>query len=290
MDLISVIIPLYNKETSVSRCIESILSQTYSELEIIIIDDGSTDKSAQVVSKYLNDCRIRYVYKKNGGVSSARNLGITLANGEWITYIDADDSFLPEALSILLKTAKRAKTCISTANFYTERNGVRIPFCTGLKPKRISNNYRAWYFRSSVPGPGAALFHRDVLKGHRFNEGLRRYEDAEFLLDLLRVNDVAYSPDFVMIYYQDFSEASKATSSPESDFISHMIFEDKAFWERMVLASLLNEGLSIYGRELLMGKYNQYTKYIRYDCKIRRLKRWKQSIYLFLYKTLHKEK
>ena len=280
-ELISVIIPLYNKENAVANCLESITKHIDYDVEIIVIDDGSTDNSAQIV-KSFQDERIKYFRKPNGGVSSARNLGLEYAKGDWIIYIDADDYFLPDALTILYKTAVEKKVLISTANFYAEKKGVRTPFCNRICTGLVRNNFRAWYFRSSIPGPGAALFHKSVLSGMKFNEHLTRYEDAAFLFDIIRKQKIAYSSNFVMVYAQDNSQASKSYISPDKDFIMHMNFHDKSFWERMVLASMLNEGLYVYGSELLEGRYPNTSFYLFVDNKIRRFRKWKSNFYKFI--------
>ena len=89
---ISVIVPVYNAEKYLRRCIDSILAQTFTDFELLLIDDGSTDKSGEICDKYaMKDSRIRVFHKKNGGVSSARNVGLDNARGEWITFCDADD-------------------------------------------------------------------------------------------------------------------------------------------------------------------------------------------------------
>lgn len=284
-ELISVIIPLYNKENAVAKCLGSITRHADYNVEIIVIDDGSSDNSAHIV-KSFQDERIKYFRKPNGGVSSARNLGLEYAKGDWIIYIDADDYFLPDALTILYKTAVEKKVLISTANFYAEKNGVRTPFCNRICTGLVRNNFRAWYFRSSIPGPGAALFHKSVLSGMRFNENLARYEDAAFLFDVIRKQKIAYSSNFVMVYAQDNSQASKSFVSPEKDFIMHMNFHNKSFWERMVLASMLNEGLYVYGSKLLEGKYPNTSFYLFVDNKIRRFRKWKSNFYKFIMKNI----
>lgn len=92
MPLVSVIVPVYNVEKYLSRCIDSILGQTYTDLELILIDDGSLDSSAHICDEYaLKDKRVRVFHKYNGGVSSARNLGIAKAAGDWIIFVDGDD-------------------------------------------------------------------------------------------------------------------------------------------------------------------------------------------------------
>jgi len=97
MKKVSIIIPVYNGEKYISQALESVLMQTYSEFEVIIVDDGSTDATKSSVASY-NDSRIAYFYKENGGLSSARNYGIQLSVGEYIAFLDADDIWQPEKL------------------------------------------------------------------------------------------------------------------------------------------------------------------------------------------------
>lgn len=116
--MISIIIPLYNKATSIKRTIHSVLSQSYTDFELIIINDGSTDNSAEIVNKQFYDKRIRYIYQDNAGVSSARNRGIKEAIGEWILFLDADDILYPNALKILISKSV-FNTNIISGNFYS---------------------------------------------------------------------------------------------------------------------------------------------------------------------------
>ena len=90
--LFSIIIPVYNSGKTIEKCIESIICQNFTNWEIILIDDGSTDNSSVICKRYaMNDSRIQYLYKTNGGVSSARNLGLDNATGTWITFIDSEE-------------------------------------------------------------------------------------------------------------------------------------------------------------------------------------------------------
>ncbi|HOA81558.1 MAG TPA: glycosyltransferase family 2 protein, partial [Defluviitaleaceae bacterium] len=95
--MFSVVIPLYNKELSIGNTIQSVLDQTYQEFEIVVVNDGSTDNSLQIVEQ-INDPRIRIINKPNGGVSSARNRGIKEAKSEWIALLDGDDLWTPNYL------------------------------------------------------------------------------------------------------------------------------------------------------------------------------------------------
>lgn len=90
--VISIIVPVYNVEKYLSQCIDSILAQAFIDFELLLVDDGSTDGSGRICDEYANkDARIQVFHKKNGGVSSARNIGLEHAQGEWITFVDSDD-------------------------------------------------------------------------------------------------------------------------------------------------------------------------------------------------------
>lgn len=115
-DLVSVIIPIYNVEQFFSRCIESVISQTYKNLEIILVDDGSTDHCGIIADKYAEkDDRIKVIHQKNGGLSAARNNGIAIATGKYITLVDSDDyidnSFVETLLDNLAKTDSDISVC-----------------------------------------------------------------------------------------------------------------------------------------------------------------------------------
>ena len=108
-ELISVIVPVYNVEKYLDNCVQSILRQSYTNLEIILIDDGSTDKSSQLCDEYSQkDKRIKVIHKKNGGQSDARNVGITVATGKYIAFVDSDDYIDEQFLDCLLSTIDAA--------------------------------------------------------------------------------------------------------------------------------------------------------------------------------------
>ena len=112
-DLISVIVPIYNVESYLEQCIKSIINQTYKNIEIILIDDGSTDKSPKICDKYKQkDSRIIVVHKQNTGVSATRNIGLELSKGKWIAFVDSDDWIEKEYLEELLLNAKKEKADI----------------------------------------------------------------------------------------------------------------------------------------------------------------------------------
>ncbi|WP_300792360.1 glycosyltransferase [uncultured Bacteroides sp.] len=107
MCFISVIVPVYNSEKTLNRCIDSILSQTFSDFELIIVDDGSSDSSGEISDYYAKiDNRVKVFHKQNGGVSSARNLGLDNVNGRWVTFCDSDDYVSPEWLGYYVRNCR----------------------------------------------------------------------------------------------------------------------------------------------------------------------------------------
>ena len=112
---ISVVIPIYNVEKYIERCIDSVLNQTYMNLEIILVDDGSPDRCGEICDNYAQiDKRIRVIHKENGGLSSARNAGLRIATGDYISFVDSDDWIEPHMYETLLKNAINYKAQISS--------------------------------------------------------------------------------------------------------------------------------------------------------------------------------
>ncbi len=124
--MVSVIIPIYNIESYLSKCLDSVLRQTYTDLEIILVNDGSTDKSGIICEKYAEkERRIKYIYQKNEGLSSARNTGLRVASGDYILMVDGDDALHPQMIEIL-------HHLINSGDY-------DFSMCYGLKVKDIDN-------------------------------------------------------------------------------------------------------------------------------------------------------
>lgn len=127
-DLVSVIVPVYNVEKYLKRSIDSILAQTYENIEIIIVNDGSTDSSRSILSKYENEYTSKIVVydKANGGLSSARNLGLDMANGEYIAFIDSDDTINKNMISDMVKMLKEYNCDISMCGRFDEYTSKQV--------------------------------------------------------------------------------------------------------------------------------------------------------------------
>lgn len=135
--LISVVIPVYKVEAYISECIDSVLEQTYHNLEIILVNDGSPDSCPQICDEYAKqDSRIKVIHKENGGLSDARNAGLEIATGKWVSFIDSDDWIEPEFISTLLDTAKSNDADISVCAYtkvYEGGSSVKISADEDLK-------------------------------------------------------------------------------------------------------------------------------------------------------------
>ena len=143
--MISVIIPLYNKATSIATALDCVLAQTYKDFEVVVVDDGSTDKGATIVEQYI-DPRIRLIRQDNAGVSAARNKGIAEAQGEYVAFLDADDEWMPEFLAEIVALQQEFPECKAQATTYVQRqNGNkknlvlnRLPF---MGERGVLTNY-----------------------------------------------------------------------------------------------------------------------------------------------------
>ena len=134
-DLVSVIVPVYNVENYLRECIDSIVAQTYRNIEVILIDDGSNDSSGEICDEYADkDNRVKVIHKENGGVSAARNTGLDVAKGEWISYVDSDDYIEDTMLETLICLAKENDVELAMCSFkdisecenVTQENDIRI--------------------------------------------------------------------------------------------------------------------------------------------------------------------
>lgn len=196
-EIISVIIPVYNTEEYLEKCVDSVLNQTYHNLQVILVNDGSTDSSAQICDTYAEkDNRVQVIHKKNGGLSSARNAGLDVAYGEFITFLDSDD-YIHETCYYDLYTALQGEyNAIACVNY-----------------RRVDDNYEIYmrednhafsekidsidYMRELLLHTGdvsvcTKMFPRKLIQDKRFDED-KLNEDLLFMMDLI--------PDFKYVIY-----------------------------------------------------------------------------------------
>lgn len=192
-DLISVIIPIYNSEQYIRGCIESVLMQTYSAFEVILIEDGSEDDSLKVCEVLCKkDKRIKLLKQEHKGVSAARNLGIEASEGKYLFFLDSDDLIHPQLLELLYKLLEEKQTDIATEGLYYSRNNdcrKTIAWKTiDHTPKSyyLDNNSALKYMNKvAVCAIGGKMIARSAIKSIRFVENLSHCEDKLFIYRLL---------------------------------------------------------------------------------------------------------
>lgn len=178
---ISIIVPVYNAEKYLRRCIDSILSQSFTDFELILVDDGSTDRSPQICDEYATrDKRIRLIHKKNGGVSAARNDGIDIAQGKFLTFVDSDDWVDEVYLECLYKN-KEYNYVISS--FINEPNGkIRKLRSKTFVGERLKDYVSISYLSNGYPW--GKLFNSKIIKDNSIKfKNIKVYEDLLFCLE-----------------------------------------------------------------------------------------------------------
>ena len=204
--LISVIVPVYNSEQTLHRCIDSILGQTYRNFELLLINDGSKDRSGEICDEYARkDSRVKVFHKENGGVSSARNVGLNNARGEWVMFCDSDDTIMPYALET---------TNESTCDLVV-MGSMCIPSQVIIQIKWTSNNvtqrdFGDFYIKNMesplLNAPWGKLFKRiKITENHlSFDENLHFGEDSIFVKQYFtHIKNVDISDYIGYLYYED---------------------------------------------------------------------------------------
>ena len=232
--MISIIIPLYNKEPIIEKTISSVLSQSYNDFEVVIVDDGSTDGSVSIVES-MNDPRIRLIKQENGGPSKARNSGVRNAQGEWIVFLDADDEFLPDALQLFADAIQKYSDCnFFDFSWYVDKGNERF-LADHAKEGIVKNPFKSYFLGEIVPRTGSFICSKQLALRCLFDEQLRRFEDDEMLFKVFNFARMYYLPIPSMICNQKYASASKGRADIQEDFLGHLNFMGKSFWERMCL-------------------------------------------------------
>ena len=204
--LISVIVPVYNVERYLKRCVHSIMAQTYREIEILLVDDGSRDSSGRLCDELAaQDARIRVFHKENGGVSSARNVGIEMASGEYLCFVDSDDwldtDYFSKAVPVLQKERPRL-----LMNNYVKDDGdghVSCRFSSSTNLRFDGNGaFRAMANGSHLGWEPIASFYEAIgCKKVRFDTGIIYGEDLLFRFQFTQMNDGTYIYQYLPAYH-----------------------------------------------------------------------------------------
>lgn len=241
----SIIVPIYNAEKYVRMTIESILNQDYENFEVILVDDGSSDNSLSICNEYKHDCRVLVIAQENGGVSAARNAGLSAASGLYVLFCDSDDTLSPDALSVLWKMIENGfpdliSFGMSNTNGYVYSpkghiqnviegksyiNDIILPEQLGIVPKTEKDIF---------PFSCNKVYKNRVIQKYnlRFNEKYRVWEDKDFVLLFLNYAETISFTEEPLYHYLSQNETSLSrTYSPELLFqVPEMFLARKAIF------------------------------------------------------------
>lgn len=223
---ISVIIPVYNVDKFLSECLESVINQTYNNIEIVLIDDGSTDESGKICDEYgAKDKRIKVIHQKNMGVSIARNTGIKLAKGDYITFVDSDDIINPKYIELLS----------SHANNNTLSMGNILLFDKKIVDRPVKKDFiilRKDFIKLSelflLNSPCCRLYNLNIIRSNHllFKEDLSLGEDLLFNLEYLKYIDKIFFINQDLYYYRQFYNDSLSSKYNDKMMqIQFMLFD-----------------------------------------------------------------
>lgn len=220
MSQISVIIPIYNAEDYLDECIESVINQDYHDFELLLIDDGSTDKSLLICEEWRQkDSRIKIFSKKNGGVSDARNFGLSKASGEYITFVDSDDYISRDYLSYLKKLFEYSNDCsiVACNRQMVKDRKLGHKFEYGESGPIVLDKveiYERGLYTQIAHGVVAKLFKKEVFINLRFPLGLK-HEDTYMLGDFINISEYMVLGSRVCYFYRVNEKSIVHTNSIE---------------------------------------------------------------------------
>ena len=222
---ISIIVPVYKVEQYLPKCIDSILSQTYPNWELLLIDDGSPDNSGKICDEYAQkDERIRVFHKENGGVSGARNWGLEYSTGEWITFVDSDDCLYAQTLEILLAQVLNkdldliqcyfSRTLKEESKYYTSTEV--------LSGAQYANS------ESYLTCVWGALYKTPIIRQNKlcFNLNVKLGEDQIFLLNYMQYCSRVQRIGNILYFYRDNENSAVHNTKPEYELVSVKAFKD----------------------------------------------------------------
>lgn len=189
-NMVSIVIPVYNVEKYLHECIESILSQSYTDFEIILVDDGSTDSSGEICDSYANNPKVKVIHKQNAGLGLARNTGMEAASGKYVTFIDSDDYWCPNALEELMSAMEReqAETCIGGYTRVSNEGEKLLEEQPQLQVFHTNEEVRKLFFPRLM---GSAPTKKDAFRPSVWN--------AVYSLNIIRENKLKFPSERVYI-------------------------------------------------------------------------------------------
>ena len=204
-DLVTIIVPIYNMELYLKECLDSIVKQSYSHLEILLINDGSTDRSLKICNEYQKkDKRIKVISKENGGLSSAKNMGLASANGKYIAFVDADDYVEPNFIEVLYKNIKLTASSLSICGYYKTYPEKEIKIVGSDFIVNGTEKYVLLFskYQSQTVASWNKLYDKSIFASLKFPDGIN-HEDTYLIPDILyNAKKVSYIMSECLYHYR----------------------------------------------------------------------------------------
>lgn len=252
--LLSIIIPIYNVEAYLEKCVNSVRNQTYKNIEIILVDDGSPDKCPEICDRFAKeDDRINVIHKENGGQGSARNMGLDIAKGDYIAFIDSDDYVDENMYEIMIEALERTDSDMSFCGFYSH-SGVRVVESTKFRNEHIWQNaeqlLEALFKVEAIGNPCNKVCKSELFSDIRFPEGVAR-EDIYIMHNLYGKCSRAVHTGKSLYHYLVREGSSEHQGFDPKFLISIQIAEDRREYVRANFPRLLSYAdHSCYGERI----------------------------------------
>lgn len=262
MSRITIIVPCYNAQNYLHRCIDSILTQNYIDFELLLVDDGSTDNSGTICDEFAKyDKRVRVFHKKNGGVSLARNLGLDNSLGEYIMFVDSDDYMLPGMLEVMLSTLESKKADLVVCGTTETGGGYWRPIAdVDYSINQLKENFVSLLHTELLSPPWNKIYKKEIIGSNRFCEDISFGEDLLFNIQYLEKCE-----NISLIKESPFYHEKENENSLVVKFNRNRLFDIEKVWvvvdrfseDKEGLYSKYLRDLTVYVRQLLTTK--QYS-------------------------------
>lgn len=252
--MVSIIVPCFNGSKYIKRCLNSIINQSYKNIEVIIVNDGSTDDSDLIISKYLDDDRIKYYKQSNKGIGKTRNFGISKASGDYITFLDIDDYFACDAIEKMISFSSENDLDVVVSDYYIKNkdtkefkiNDFEITSTLENPDILLDINFAPW----------GKLYKKDLIEGVSFEEKLK-YEDAPFVIkSLLKAKRVG-KLNYPTVYYT-------VNNGSETSVRDSKVFDIIKIID-IIRKELIKNNLDEISRKLIVKTLTNHTIQQRYN-------------------------
>ncbi len=290
--LVSVIVPVYETEKYVRRAVESICNQTYDNLEVILVNDGSPDNSEEICLELAReDNRVKYYYQENAGVASARNLGLSKADGEYVLFCDSDDEWKENLLELTVKEMQESG--YDMVRFSFESRASELIMSDDL-PEKVYSQKELFleYFSNSIiyrniSSSCFGVFRLQIIKENRlqFDERLKHGEDGKFVVQYINhCEEIKYINQNLYVYYPFFEDRITATSRNNKELYNEyelccILFEE--FYKQWNSRLSKEEKQKAYGAfyDRVIGRLVRFAAYSTQQTRIKDKKSLKDFLY-----------